>query len=344
MRRVSIGLAFCGTIFAVTLGAAHAKTPPKPIAIPNAEDLLALPDSDWIIAGSMAGGPAKPGALYAVNAKTAKPTKLYPTPGAALREAEGCGKELTPDSFEAHGVSFVPRENGAGVLYVINHRGRESVEIFDLAPGKKASAPPNVTWRGCVVAPKGALMNSIAALPSGAFYVTATPDAATMTPGIGDVRSWSSDKGWGAVFDSEMAYSNGILASPSGDKLYVSAWSGGRLIELTLGAKPTRRALPLSFMPDNLRWGPDGKMLAAGHASNSRDEIVACFNAGGESCPVKSFVARIDPATFTLDCEIGVGANFSTTAIIAGDQIWLGTARGPYIHRLPAAALNCPAR
>lgn len=341
MRRISLAFA----ILAVSFGTASAKAPPKPIAIPNAEDLFALPDSEWVLAGSMAGGPDKPGALYAVNSKTAKPTKLYPrASGASARRADGCGNELTPDSFEAHGISFVPGEKGAGVLYVINHRGRESVEIFDLTPGKNASTPPSVTWRGCVVAPEAALMNSIAALPSGAFYVTATPDAATKSASLGDVRSWSADKGWGAVFDSEMAYSNGIVASPSGDRLYVSAWGGGRVIELTLGDKPTRRALPLGFMPDNLRWGSDGKILAAGHAANSRDGIVACFNAGGETCPVKSYVARIDPATFTLDCQIEVGANFSTTAVIVRDQIWLGTARGAYINRLPASALNCPAR
>lgn len=344
MQRISLGIAIVWTILALSFGVANAKEPLKPIAIPNAEDLIALPDSEWIVSGSMAGGPAKPGAVYAVNSKTAKPTKLYPVAGAPLREAAGCGKEPAPENFEAHGISFVPGDKGAGILYVINHRGRESVEIFDLAPGKKASAPPSLKWRGCVVAPEGALMNSIAALPSGAFYVTATPDAATKSANLGDVRSWSPDKGWGAVFDSEMAYSNGIVASPAGDKLYVSAWSGSRVIELTLGDKPTRRALPLGFMPDNLRWAPDGKLLAAGHAANSREGIVACFNAGKETCPVQSFVARIDPATFTVDCEIGVGSNFSTTAIIARDQVWLGTARGAVINRLPASALKCPAR
>lgn len=340
MRRIALGIA----LLAASFGIASAKSPPKPIAIPNAEDLFALPDSDWVISGSMASGPAKPGALYAVNAKTSKPVKLYPVEGTALADAAGCGNAPSPENFEAHGISFVPGQNGAGTLYVINHRGREAVEIFDLTPGKKTSSPPSVKWRGCVVAPEGALMNSIAALPSGAFYVTATPDAATKSSRLGDVRSWSPEKGWGAVFDSEMAYSNGIVASPAGDKLYVSAWGGGRVIELTLGDKPSRRALPLGFMPDNLRWAPDGKLLATGHEANSRDGIVACFTAGNESCPVKSYVARIDATNFTLDCQIEVGANFSTAAIVVRDQVWLGTARGPVINRLPASALNCPAR
>lgn len=340
MRRIAISI----VLLAASFGTASAKAPPKPIAIPNAEDLIILPDGKWVIASAMASGPKTAGALFAIDAKTAKPTKLYPpSSGVSARRADGCGTELSPETFDAHGISFVPGENGAGVLYVINHRSRESVEIFDLAPGKKSSAPPNLTWRGCVVAPEGALMNSIAAMPSGAFYVTATPDAATKSANLGDVRSWSPEKGWGAVFDSEMAYSNGIIASPSGDKLYVSAWGGGRVIELTLGDKIMRRALPVGFMPDNLRWAPDGKLLATGHEANSRDGIVACFTAGNETCPVKSYVARIDPSNFTLDCEIAVGANFSTTAIVARDQIWLGTARGPVINRLPASALSCPA-
>jgi hypothetical protein len=35
-------------------------------------------------------------------------------------------------------------------LYVVNHGGRESIEIFDVAPGPGA---PSLAWRGCVLKP-----------------------------------------------------------------------------------------------------------------------------------------------------------------------------------------------
>jgi hypothetical protein len=345
MRRIGIALA----IAAASFGIAQAKTPPKPIAISNAEDLIALPGGKWIIASSMTGGPVETGALYAIDSKTAKPTKLYPTSGAASREAKGCGKEVAANQFAGHGVSFVPNATGGGVLYVVNHGGRESVEIFDLAPGKKTSAPPKLTWTGCVVAPAGVMQNSVAALPSGAFFVTVTPNEALgvlkTSPVYGDVRAFSPTGGWSAVPESEMPFPNGIVASPDGSKLYIGSWAGTKLIELTLGERPVRRALKVNFMIDNLRWGADGSLLAAGHDANAKQAITDCYYTKNASCPVEAFAARIDPAALNVVCEMRAGPTFRTVAINVGDEVWMGSARGPSILRLPSAPLmNCAPR
>ncbi len=342
MRRIGIALAMAVASF----GIAQAKTPLKPIAISNAEDLIALPGGKWIIASSMTGGPVISGALYAIDSKSAKPTKIYPIKGATAREAEGCGKEVPADQFGGHGVSFVPNAAGGGVLYVVNHGGRESVELFDVAPGKKPSAPPTLTWRGCVIAPDGVMQNSVAALPSGAFFVTVTPTEALgalkKTPVYGDVRAWSPEDGWSAVPESEMPFPNGIVASPDRAKLYVGSWAGTKLIELSLGERPVRRALKVNFMIDNLRWGADGSLLAAGHDPNAKQAITDCYYTKNASCPVEAFAARIDPAALNVLCETSAGPTFRTVAINVGDEVWMGSARGPSILRLPSAPLmNC---
>ena len=54
-------------------------------------------------------------------------------------------------------------------LYVVNHGGRESIEIFTLDP---KGAEPAVTWNGCAVMPSHTWPNSVAPLPDGGMVVT----------------------------------------------------------------------------------------------------------------------------------------------------------------------------
>jgi len=54
-------------------------------------------------------------------------------------------------------------------LYVVNHGGRESIEIFTL---DAKGAEPTVTWIGCAVMPSHTWPNSVAPLPDGGMVVT----------------------------------------------------------------------------------------------------------------------------------------------------------------------------
>ena len=64
----------------------------------------------------------------------------------------------------------------AHTLLVVHHGSRESIEFFEVGAG---DGPPTLAWTGCAVAPEGARLNSVVALPGGGF--------ATTNAGIGGV-------------------------------------------------------------------------------------------------------------------------------------------------------------
>ncbi|MET0547306.1 MAG: hypothetical protein ABWZ40_13450 [Caulobacterales bacterium] len=351
MIRIAVACAALLTFAGSATAKPVSSKPPalKPIALTNPEDLLPLPGGRWVIASSMAGGPAKSGALYAIDSKTRHVKKIYPAGQPDAAEKPGCGRELASDVFSAHGVSFRPDAQGGGKLLVVNHGGRESVEIFDLQMGKTSAAAPSLKWDTCMIAPEGMLQNSVTSTPDGAIYTTMTSIASMqeMVKGqatIGDVRVWTAGKGWRIVPDSETWAPNGIIATPDGGKLYVSAWAGEKILELTLGDKPSRRALPLRFSPDNLRWAPDGAILAAGHDRSTTAKIGPCFMSEKAECPVESLIGRIDPVAFSVTCTHAMGQTFNTAAVTVGDELWLGAARGVRILRIPASTLTECAR
>src|SRR5690348_8049991 len=97
---------------------------------------------------------------YTADAAQIKPdTKVYANcPGA-------------PDVklFNAHGISL--RSRGAGLfrLYVVNHGGRQSIDIFDV---DARGAEPQLTWTGCVAMPEGTSANGVASFDDGTILAT----------------------------------------------------------------------------------------------------------------------------------------------------------------------------
>ena len=54
-------------------------------------------------------------------------------------------------------------------LLSVQHGGRESVEMFEVTQSSEGWA---LAWRGCVIAPKGSMINDVVATPDGGFLVT----------------------------------------------------------------------------------------------------------------------------------------------------------------------------
>jgi hypothetical protein len=86
----------------------------------------------------------------------------------------------------------------------------------------------------------------------------------------------------------------------------------------------------VGFRPDNLRWAPDGTILAAGQII-AVDGSLAAANGWG--------VARIDPQTMAVTpvmTEPG-RSEFSngTVALQVGKTLWLGTFRGDRVAYAP---------
>ena len=130
----------------------------------NAEDLVLVPATPWIISSGM----APKAAIYLIDSQTKAWTELYPGKAPrALQDLEtygACPGSPDPNNFISHGLNLRPGENGHSTLYVVGHGEREAIEVFDVnANGEQ----PVLTWTGCVTMPEGMAANSVASLSDG---------------------------------------------------------------------------------------------------------------------------------------------------------------------------------
>jgi hypothetical protein len=249
---------------------------------------------------------------------------------------DSCPGPIDPaekEKFRAHGLYLRPGRNAVHTLYVVHHGNRESIEVFEFDARAK---PPALTWVGCAVAPDPIGLNSVAALPGGGFATTnfspRGQDAAgrgRMMAGEnnGEVWEWHTGTGWKIVPGSESAGPNGLEISKDGKSLYIAGWGSQSVIRLSLGQSPVKKdAVGVGFRVDNIRWAPDGTLLAAGQ--------------GGTSPSQASHVARVDPNTLKVQELVrypyGDAFMAGTVAIQIGKELWVGSVRGDRIAIFPA--------
>jgi hypothetical protein len=302
------------------------------------EDLVEVPNSNWIIAS----GDAAPGAITLVDKRTRSVSPLYPSPNMKqqldAKTYDTCPGPIDPqekDKFRAHGVALRQGRGSLFTLYVVHHGNRESIEVFEFDP--KAAAPA-LTWVGCAVAPDPIGLNSIVALPEGGFATTnfLPRNAANGIAGLrsgqknGELWEWHTKTGWKIVPGSEASGANGIEISKDGKTFYMAGWGNQVFIRFSRGATPGQRdEVPLGFRLDNLRWAPDGATLIGAGQQVGPDGAAV----------VASRVVRIDPKTLKVQDLVnypsGDAFDFATGAIQIGKQIWVGSVRGEKLAIFP---------
>ena len=157
-------------------------------------------------------------------------------------------------------------------------------------------SPPTLTWIGCAVAPDPIGLNSVVGLSDGGFITTnflpRGGDAAArerMMAGEinGEVWEWHPNTGWKKVPGSEAAGPNGLEVSKDGKWLYIGGWGSQTFIRLSRGQTPIKKdSVSVGFRLDNLRWAPDGTLLAAGQ--------------GGTAPSQTSNVMKVNPTTLKV--------------------------------------------
>jgi len=315
----------------------------------NAEDLVQVPGTPWIIASGLAEGESTQGHLYLVNAHDRTSQALLPGHVAYRQDTAMFGAcPGAPDEtrFSAHGIDLRVGSAAEHTLYVVHHGERESVEVFKLDARPTA---PTLTWVGCVVYPAGVLGNGVAALPGGAFAAsiflnTNDPQAADkLTAGQpeGGMLIWRPKTGWQDVPEAAtISADNGVAASPDGKYLFVAGTGDETVVRLSLDGKPADRAvIKTGFHTDNLRWGSDGFLYASG-ARDTVQNLFACAPNTQQLCTSPFSVLRIDPATLQASEVVRhPGAptfGAASTALRIGDEYWFGTPHGDRIAIAPA--------
>jgi sugar lactone lactonase YvrE len=126
---------------------------------------------------------------------------------------------------------------------------------------------------------------------------------------------------------SSMPGPNGLEISRDGRWLYVGGWGSQSVVRLSRGQTPVKKdSVAVGFYVDNVRWAPDGSLLAAGQGGTSPSQV--------------SHVARVNTTTMTSQELVRYPFSdmfaMGTVAIQVGREIWVGTYRGNRIAIFPA--------
>ena len=305
------------------------------------EDLELAPDGKHLLVSQFVNnrGVAGPGAGLSLFDPVAKTfTKLTATAEPLKDWGDAACPGPIGEALAPHGTSLRKRANGVVQLFVVNHGGRESIEMFEV---KGTGTKTNLVWHGCVVSPQA--YNDVAALPDGGFI--ATHPTALQTPGMnlfdgapsGYLSRWSSDKGEAELPGTRRGYPNGVIVSADGHYAYMNAWTVREVHKYDLRENKAVAVLKLDFMPDNLTWTNRGRMLAAGIKSPRG----LCPPDTGTPCIQTSEVVEIDPMTMTarpvFDSTNYAGPSpigGTSVALELGKFIYLGSFQGERIVRI----------
>lgn len=305
----------------------------------NAEDLVLVPGTRWIIASSMVEGESM--ALIDSRAKRWRPLEFT----IGQRDADvypSCPGAPNSTRLSTHGLDLRPGENGHSALYAVGHGQREAIEVFDVdANGDE----PAVTWRGCVPMPEGLEANSVASAADGSLVATVLilpgktfADSVAGRP-TGAVFEWApGDTEFDRVAGTELPADNGIALSADGTEMFVAS-SGLHTIVAFSRSNPARQlrsTRPLPFTPDNVHRSSDGRLITAGMI----DDEPACGGKPGpqhdlerlSTCPRGTMAVVIDPQTMgdTTLLERPANSEFSnaTMVLLVDDEFWVGTFSG----------------
>ncbi len=312
------------------------------------EDLELTPDGKSLIVSQFVNGPAGAGVAGLVLFDLTKKTFTKMTPTSEPRKDWGdpaCPGPLAADALRPHGISLSKRTGGAQQLYVVNHGGRESIEMFEL---KRTGGAWNLVWHGCVVSAHD--FNDVAAQPDGGFiatHPTALQPPAQAPQGGGNnafggqatgyVTRWTPAKGEVELPGTRAPYPNGVLVSADGRTMYFNAFAAKEVHKYDLKAGKDIGMVKLDFLPDNIIWTSKRTMLAAGVKGARGD----CPPGSGTSCILAFGVAEIDPvkmeARKVFDSEgKGVLIPGVSSALRTGNSIYIGAFQGDRIVKIPA--------
>jgi WD40 repeat protein len=300
------------------------------------EDLFPVPGGEWVLSSGMVAN----GAIRLISVRDKTTTVLFPTDSSKARPDtktyNSCPGPVDPaekDKFRAHGIYLHAGKNSLHTLYVVHHGNRESIEVFELDARAKA---PTLTWIGCAIAPDPIGLNSVVGLPDGGFITTnflpRGTDAAArarMMAGEnnGEVWEWHTASGWKIVPGSESAGANGLEISKDGKWLFIGGWGSQSVIRLSRGQTPTKKdSVAAGFRVDNLRWAPDGSLLAAGQGGTAPMQTSHIGKVNTTSMKFQELVRYPYSEAFSV----------GTVAIQVGQEIWLGSVRGDRIAVFPA--------
>lgn len=308
------------------------------------EDIARIPDTPWLVFSGFSDGAG----LKLVDTRTRAMRRWYEGGPEQLawdrQRFSSCDSAPDPAVFNTQGLSLRTVQARQHDLYVVNHGGRESIEVFRI---DAAHDEPHLLWLGCVLMPTATPANSVATYSDGTILASVlTHPGTSITDFVagaatGGVYEWRpGDPSFRLLPGTRLPGNNGIETSIDDREFYVVAfgWHAVVIYSRSDTSRPLRKVTIPSFMPDNLHW--DGKRLIL--AGMQYDEP-ACGGtrkiingkADDMRCHRGYTVAELDPLTLDLTtiayAEPLADFNGVSAARIVGNELWLAAYQGERI-------------
>jgi len=308
----------------------------------NPEDLKKVPDRDLLVVSEMGSmfEPQVAGALSLFDLRTSQRVDL-PTDLGSGGENWGDAACAPPPLLNPHGIDLSVRPDGRLALFVVNHGGREAVEIFELVDaGNRLQAK----WRGCAIPPGEPFLNDVVALPEGGFATTHMWDHGNTMVGMGIrilfgmdtgfVWEWTPEGGFEKLEGTDATMPNGITSTHDGRFLYVDNYLESETVRFDRRKGAIIGSIEIP-QPDNVTVDREGRLwIAAHHQSITNTECVGIEGA----CPWKYSIVRVDPETMEGEVVLeheGAPMGMATVALPVGERLYLGSAIGDRIVSMP---------
>ena len=297
-----------------------------------------MPNTRWLVFSGFSNGAG----LKLVDSSARTMRKWYSGTAKQVRYERrafpSCSSPPPVESFNAQGISLRTVGPGKHRLYVVNHGGRESIEIFEI---DSIADEPRLSWIGCALLPNGIAANSVATYSDGTILASVlTHPGTTITDFVrGNVTGGVYQlKPGAASFEllkgTALPGNNGLETMPDDQGFYVVAFGWRSVVAFSRAdsSKPAWQVQAPGFMPDNIHWS-DGRLLLAGMqfdepACGGLRKIVN-GKADDMRCHRGYTVAELDPAArgFRIVAYSGPDPIFNgvSAAVPVGAELWLAS-------------------
>ena len=312
------------------------------------EDLALLPDGSGILVSEYGHMGEHEGRLSILGLADYSRTVIYDTQSSNdMRARNAIWGDTTcaePEQFSPHGFDLSQRPGGRWQLLVVNHGGREAVEMFEILQDENAAW--QAIWRGCVEAIDDTSFNDVAALDTG-FVVTRMMSRDVGIMGLFDyflgrdtgfLWRWSLEEGLQKVANTDSVIPNGVVAEKDGTRIFLNLYGENKIRVLDRVSEQSIHEIDIRSV-DNTNWDTQrpGKILAASHDFKLLD-MAACGSESGNNCPVEFDIVEIDANDYSQQLLFRINGQYygaGTAALRVGDLLFIGSFTGERILVAP---------
>jgi sugar lactone lactonase YvrE len=310
------------------------------------EDMAALPDGRHLLLANFGGMHDGTGYLSLFDTASEQSTRLFPPENGVVDTADeswgdaGCGPPPL-DRFSPHGTHLHRLADGRWRFLVVNHGGRETIELFEVL-GQGAETA--LAWRGCVRAAPETFINDVVGLSGGDLVYTRMFHnggrleqlLGLLGRNTGDLWRWNREAGLRVLPGTEASQPNGIEIAPDERHVFANMYFTGEVWKVDVNTGDVVATAPVAH-GDNSAWGSDGRLWVVTH-QDSLPNLLSCFEEQSTPCGARFEVFALDPGTMAAESVFvhqGAPMGAATVAVPQGGRIYFGSFVGDRLMSMP---------